>query len=814
MKSAKRSPSPIAERKLPSAELLAAACLLSLPVPQAAAQSFPAVAQPTQLILEVWVNGVRSPQWWEFDLLPDGGLATSAERLRRLGFVLDHAPGEVTADNARVPLSGIPGLNWRYDEARQTVEIDAADIALTPVVLDVGRTPRPIDFDAITRNYGAVLNYGVYADASDEGTHVSSQYDLRFLTRHGVASTAGYTAWKSGGPDAFGHVRLDTSWRTVNVRNVIAWTLGDTIGSGGQMGGAYRLGGIQIQRDFETRPDLVTTALPVLNGSAAVPSTLDLYVNGLRYFTGEVARGPFQFRSLPNVGGGATATLVLTDAAGRETRIDRPVFFVPGLLPRGKLDFSVEAGFPRLHYGSESFDYLGDIAASGSVRYGLTDDLTIMAHTEAMSDLVNGSLGAAIRFGQIGTLTAGLAASRYDDLTGASYLLQAQTRLNGVNLFGGIEHSDADYRNIVTATAPDHPGAWVEPTPVIAPGVRGAPVLSAFSRRTERLGANFSVGRTGFNLGYTRVKLADEDFGIANASVQHAFGNHLSLWGNAYQAFGDREDYGLVFGLSLRLGARSWASSNVARSAAATRIATRVTHNTGEGEGSWSVSLSDNEVVSGAGDPYRVADVRYRGGHTTLGAGVGQYGGGTHVDAYAEGAIALMDGVHFAPSIDRSFAVVRGAGPDTPVFVDTRQVTHTDANGRAFLPSLRSLARNTVAIDPRNLAVDMKAARTEIEVVPDDRAGVILDFGVEPEAAAILILVDEAGLFLPVGSVIMLEGGGDPVSVGYDGRAWLTGLAAHNRIVARRAGAAECSASFAFTPLPGGQVSIGPLTCR
>ncbi|MFD1957988.1 fimbria/pilus outer membrane usher protein [Novosphingobium panipatense] len=205
--------------------------------------------------------------------------------------------------------------------------------------------------DKVTRNTGALLNYGVYADIGKD-SQASAQYDLRILTRRGVLSTTGFATLADDGNGGVDHTRLDTYWRIVDVRTAIALTLGDTIGSGGGIASAYRLAGIQIQRDFESRPDLVTMALPTLNGTAAVPSTVDLYINGLRYFTGTVGRGPFQFRSLPNIGGGATATVVLTDATGRETRLSKPLFFAPDLLPQGRLDFSVEAGFPRLNYGS------------------------------------------------------------------------------------------------------------------------------------------------------------------------------------------------------------------------------------------------------------------------------------------------------------------------------------------------------------------------------------------------------------------------------------------------------------------------------
>ncbi|NEV03151.1 hypothetical protein, partial [Bradyrhizobium uaiense] len=41
-------------------------------------------------------------------------------------------------------------------------------------------------------------------------------------------------------------------------------------------------GGLQAQRDFALRPDLITAPLATIGGSAAVPSTVDVYVNNIK----------------------------------------------------------------------------------------------------------------------------------------------------------------------------------------------------------------------------------------------------------------------------------------------------------------------------------------------------------------------------------------------------------------------------------------------------------------------------------------------------------------------------------------------------
>ncbi|MCB5425947.1 fimbrial biogenesis outer membrane usher protein [Altererythrobacter sp. CC-YST694] len=755
---------------------------------------------------------MRSPLLWEFVLLPDGKLATSSKRLGLLGFDVSHLP----PDAALVRLDDLPDVDYRYVEARQLVEIDAGSRAIVPVVLDAASVPTPIDPDKLVRNLGAVLNYGAYADVGPNSLAATAQYNLRLLTWHGVAETSGYANWVSGARKDFSHVRLDTNWRYIDVRRVAVLTIGDAIADPGSISSAYRFGGIQLRRDYGGRSDLVTNALPVLNGSAAVPSTVDLYLNGLRYFTGEVGRGPFQFRSLPNLGSGATATMVLTDATGRETRITRPIYFVQGLLPRGMLDFSMEVGFPRLNYGVKSFDYYPQIVGSGMIRYGVTDGLTLRLYAESMPGLVSATLGGTVRLGGFGAVTGAVAGSHFEGATGMRYLVEAQVRLGGIDFYGSVARADTNFQNIVTATSIKAGSRPHEPDPGTGPviGPIDVPIQVAFSRRTQRFGASFTIAKTGVNIGYTHVHLPQRDVRIVNLALSRPLGRRIAVWANGYKDFSDRQDYGVVAGVSVTFGNHSWSSSNVSHNRGATMLSARYTHDAGQDHGNFGWSTVVNQGLSGDAPNLRAANLTYNAHHTILGAGIEQSGERITGHASVEGAVVAMDGLFFAPQIGNSFAVVKGASADTPVEVNTRPITHTDSHGRALVPELRSLATNTVSIDPRNLPIDMKAERTEVQVIPDDRAGVIVNFGVAPQAAAVLVLVDAAGQPLPVGSLATLEGRTEEAVVGYDGRTYVTELTAHNRLIVQRKDAPTCSVDFDFVPLPGKQVMIGPLSCR
>jgi outer membrane usher protein len=815
MKPARPSRSPT-RRRGGWRRLLAAFLLTAAVSTEAHSQPGP-LSEQQSLILEVRLNGSLSPLLWQFELLPDGVLATSAERLRLLGFNL--ALLGVSGDQPLVRLSDLPGVSYRYLDTAQAVEIDAVDAALVPVVLDAASAREPLDLDLIERNLGVVLNYSLFGDVTEAAHSLTGQYEVRLLSPWGFVTTSGFGGLAVSGLRPTEHIRLDTYWRYVDPRGVIAYSVGDVVSESYELGSIYRLGGVQVQRDFASRPDLVTTALPIFSGTAAVPSMVDLYLNGMRYYRGETGRGPFEFRSLPNIGGGAKATVVLTDATGRELRIEQPIFFAPSLLPRGMLDFSVEAGFPRLNHGTESFDYLDQPAASGTVRYGVTDWLTVGAHAEGMQDFANGSAGAIVRLGGLGTVTAKAAASWYRGTVDTLFAVDAEAYLAGINFYAGIERADAGYQTVVRATDRrariDRASTTDEDIPVPPAGPAGSPLLLAYSSKTDRAGASFSLFDTGVTLSYTRLRLPQQDAKIAGASVYRTLFGSISAWANGFRDFGDQDEYGVFVGFSLLLGNRVMASSDYAKSERASSVSARVWRDPDGTDGSWGWTLTANHPLSGELPSRQSAMVRYLAHFATLEATVEQRRGDVRATAYIEGSVVAMgDGVFFSQRIDDGFAIVRGGGERTPVLSNTRPVTRTDRAGRALVPFLSSFQENVISIDPAEMAIDLRPQRTEAVVVPADKAGVIIDFGVERVAAALVILVDAAGAPLPVGSVITLEGGAEPTVVGFDGRAYLTDLSAHNRIRVRREDGEECSAGFDFAPVEGEQVLIGPLTCQ
>ncbi|MBK9999594.1 MAG: fimbria/pilus outer membrane usher protein [Sphingomonadales bacterium] len=143
-----------------------------------------------------------------------------------------------------------------------------------------------------------------------------------------------------------GFVRGESVVRLEDPEKVRIYALGDVISGAVGFSDAIRLGGLQVQSNFQQRPDIFRGPLPQFAGTAALPSAVELYVDSLKVFTTNVPRGPFILQSLPQLSG-RTLSVVTTDLAGNQKRITKPYYYAPGLLREGGGRILVRTGLSK-----------------------------------------------------------------------------------------------------------------------------------------------------------------------------------------------------------------------------------------------------------------------------------------------------------------------------------------------------------------------------------------------------------------------------------------------------------------------------------
>ena len=243
----------------------------------------------------------------------DGRLMATAGELLSLGIALPKAPPAAT----EVALVALPSLRYELDEPRQAIRFRAADAALEATQL--GPAPAPSVRLVPRADLGAVMNYDLVSTSVGGRTIGAGVLELRAFGPLGVASLGllGSTE-RSYGRDLM--VRLDASITHDDPETMRRLVVGDFISSSLAWSRPVRLGGAQFGTNFALRPDLVTFPLPQVGGSATVPSTVDVLVNGVRQLSEPVQPGPFAVRQLPVVTGAGEVAVVVRDALGGRPR--------------------------------------------------------------------------------------------------------------------------------------------------------------------------------------------------------------------------------------------------------------------------------------------------------------------------------------------------------------------------------------------------------------------------------------------------------------------------------------------------------------
>src|SRR5690606_30254055 len=130
-----------------------------------------------------------------------------------------------------------------------------------------------------------------------------------------------------------------------------------------------------------TQPGFISVSRPAMQGEAALPSTLELYVNDVLRLKRDVPSGPFSIQDMPVVSGQGEARLVVTDLLGREQVIVAPYYASPRLLDAGLKAYSYEIGAIRENYGVASNNY-GRALAVGTFRRGMSNRWTAEIRSE------------------------------------------------------------------------------------------------------------------------------------------------------------------------------------------------------------------------------------------------------------------------------------------------------------------------------------------------------------------------------------------------------------------------------------------------
>jgi outer membrane usher protein len=744
-----------------------------------------AQGQEQTMLLAVIVNERATDKIVEFRQR-GGDLVATRSELRGLGLQVPPGP-----DNGEIALGRLTGLKFRVDQRQQVLHISVPveTLALTRINAQEKSSLRDVP---ITRDRGAVLNYDVFAMAAKGSVSGSGVFEGRLFTPAGLLTG---TMLATAGNDYASVRRLDTTYTFADPYRLRRYSVGDVITGGLPWTRPVRFGGLQFSTDFGLRPDLVTFPLPTLSGQAAVPSTVDVLVNGVQQLSRGIDPGPFSVQQLPVVTGAGTITLLVKDASGQQ-RVETLPFYASGaLLAPGLTSLSAEIGALRKYYATD-YDSYDEIAAQGTLRYGMSSMATLEGHVEATARLANLGAGAVFDLGHFAIMSVGAGLSRYEQETGALLYGSVERLTSRYRLAASAQLTDERYRDIAGING-DKPARLV---------VQAAAGLNL--PRIGSLGAAFThVER--------KAGLAGQQSMQHSSTLSGTFSRQLFsdayFYGTGFYRFDESGSSGVVVGFTTRFGETTTAGASASAGPNGTSVDLSLSRPAIDpGDVGWQAYASQGTSSRA------MAEVSYRAPYALLSAGVDQHDGQVATRMRAEGAVALLRGRILASNrIQDSFALVDTSGiPNLRVLRENRPAGKTDAHGQLLISDLRSFEANKITIDPADLPIDADARSTTLFVRPYDRSGVLARFNIKQESTALVTLHDAAGAPLPLGSTAVLAATRARMPVGYDGQVYVVGIARQNTLTVTLPNQKRCIVSFAFQPVRGSVPEIGPLICK
>lgn len=774
------------------------------------------------LELEVLINGYSTGKIAEFMIRGDK-LASRRQELEDLGI---RVPASVSAGpDDLVPLSALPGLRFELNKAAQTLTVNADINRLEPTKLQVGTSP-PNNLP-VESGVGATVNYDATVVRSGMRNVATSAFDSRIFSPWGVASSGvmTYLGGSPAGPGRSSAMRLDSSYVYSSPEDQQRYTGGDFINGGLGWSRPVRMGGIQFTSDFSMRPDLVTFPLPTVSGAVAVPSTLDLMVNGSRVMTREIQAGPFMIPQLPVMVGGGTIAMTLTDALGNSTTTRLPFYASQSLLAEDLDSFSFEAGVIRRNWGmlNDSYDRP---AGSGTYRRGISSVLTMEAHAEGMANQAVLGGGLLLNVFNFGLLNASVAASSSLGRTVKLYSAGFQHSGSLLSFGASATISGHDFRDVAAASGDPVPRSRISANASLSLGKGGSVgvAYSAVDRDAMAAPINFFTPYAGIiasqNTALPGGVLSATGGVLSFQPSQHVHvlstSYAVQVWGATVYATGFHDlakggSSGVLIGLTLPLGNRGTANASVGKSTTGPYGQLQVAQ-TPESIGDWGYQASASSATPTRG----AGELQYKSPVAYLAAGADRIASQSIYHAQARGALSFVDGGLFASNtISDSFAVVDTDGAaNVRVLHENREVGRTDDSGHFLVTDLRAFDTNHLGIDPTDVTADANIAYADHSVRPQDRSGIVVRFPIQASHGALLRLVDKSGAPVAIGSVVTLQGGGATAPVGYDGNAYVLDLQSRNRATVALPNGDRCVIAFDFEATPGDIPVIGPIVCQ
>lgn len=692
-------------------------------------QAAAAAAATEPLVARIILNGEAKGDFFVARTAA-GDFLVKQEDLRTMGLrVPEGTPVQIDGE-AHISLRSAPGITFTFDAQRAVLAITAAAGLLPRRQLDPTQLARPVGI--VPTDNSAFFNYALtYANGS-----AYTQTKLGLTAEAGLRwgkylfLSDGATLDRPDGSRKF--VRLMSNAIRDDREQLQRLVLGDFFTPARDFSVGANVGGLGLSKLYGLNPYLVQYPTQSIRGNVALPSDLEIYVDGQRIRTERLSPGEFELQELVGHSGARSVQVVLRDSFGRVQQFNYDFYVSEQPLRQGLHEYSYNLGALRRNFGSASNDY-GQAAYSMFHRVGISSALTLGLRAEGTRELFNGGPSATVVLGGLGVLNMAYARSRIAGHQGAAaslgYSYQSQDWTFGLQarrdwgefavLSEPIYATNRKHEIGASATAQLGRAGWVSlahnmlntyPGRVSSQPSPAQPfAMSVFERQrvtTLSYGVPLVSGRSSLTASLRHIK--DSKGSRNEGFVGITF-------------FPDRDH---------TVHANVRADSNKAHSESM-----QLTKHQPIGEGlGYTVSADRFYDPAGTNSSQFRSSAQYnapaalvRGEFNVL----RQAGQVDHEHRLTvAGGLATVDNrVVPGRPVTESFALVKvGEIPGVEVSVNGLPAGKTNAHGELFIPSLHAHYDNDISIRPSDVPIDYAMERLRLKVAPSLRSGTVIAF--------------------------------------------------------------------------------------
>ena len=662
---------------------------------------------------------------------PDGDFLVKVQDLKAMGFKDPSGAVYLIEGEPHVSLRSMAGVSFDFQSTDLTLNITARPQLLPAQSIAIeGQRTGPAGF--VPKDSSLFFNYAL---SSDHGGAVSSPLGF-----------SGEAGWRSGNflflangntvaDDVTGarkFVRLMSSVTHDDREALRRTVVGDFFTPTREFSTGINIGGISISKLYGLNPYFIQFPMQNLSGNVALPSDLEVYVDGQRVRSERLKPGEFELRDILAYGGARNVQVVLRDAFGRVQQLNYSFYFSDQPLRQGLQEYSYNLGAIRRNFGIDSNRY-GPAAFSMFHRYGLTDAVTLGMRAEGTSRLMNGGPTATVVLGGAGVAGLALAGSSIAGRHGAAGLASYTYQSQHWGFGASLRRDWGDYAGLGENITVSNRKYEASLTASYQLGTRGT--ISATH--------SFFTTRGGF---VTSSPTRDQPFGVTALSERRvtSLGYSLPLvsgWAALTTSLSHINDQPLGGRNEVFVGVTVFLNKDYSVAVSHRRDNTTNSQTMqlikqqpiGEGFG---FNMTADRGADTIGTDVRLRSTfQYNAPAAVFRADLGHEhdARGNVVDdsriSVAGGVGYVADTLAFGRPITSSFGIVKvGELPGVGISVNGQRIGETNAHGTVFVPTLSPYLDNDISIAAETVPIDFQLPALSRKISPSLRSGALIEF--------------------------------------------------------------------------------------